>query len=97
MPAVLLTFAPKCFLCVAAYAGAGFALRSAGAELCGASPVSANPWLIGLAGFGIVAGAIGLGAARRRYARQRESQYSQRLNPASTTTAIPLAESGMSR
>jgi hypothetical protein len=37
LPAVLVALAPKCLLCVAAYAGLGAALGVGGQELCGAS------------------------------------------------------------
>jgi len=55
LPAALLALAPKCLLCIAAYAGLGAALGFGGREICGAranSPASLTLSLvwIGLAG-----------------------------------------------
>ena len=50
-PAALVPVAPKCILCVIAYAGLGTALGLGGPELCGAPDGSpAFPLLLGLAG-----------------------------------------------
>ena len=57
-----LALAPKCLLCLAAYAGIGAALGLGGPEICGASgrPLSLGTmWLVLLA-----IGAIGLAARR---------------------------------
>lgn len=51
VPAALFAVAPKCFLCVLAYAGLGAALGLGGPELCGAPDrSSAFPLVLGLAG-----------------------------------------------
>lgn len=52
--AAMLALAPKCVLCVAAYAGIGafLGMRIGGPEICGASaapPVGAIAWLAGAA------------------------------------------------
>lgn len=61
----LLALAPKCLLCVAAYAGIGAALGLGGREICGAparSPGDLASW-IPLAG--AILGFIGFLASRR--------------------------------
>lgn len=63
IPAALLALAPKCVLCLLAYAGAGAALGLGGPELCGAAAGPAGQWLWLLAGAGAV---LGLVAWRRR-------------------------------
>jgi hypothetical protein len=51
VPAALFAVAPKCILCVIAYAGLGTALGLGGPELCGAPDrVSALPLLLGTVG-----------------------------------------------
>jgi hypothetical protein len=51
LPAALFAVAPKCLLCVIAYAGLGTALGLGGPELCGSTDrVSALPLLLGLGG-----------------------------------------------
>ncbi len=55
-PAALLVLAPKCVLCLLAYAGVGAALRFGGPEICGAGnpvPLSTAGWLI-VCGFGLI-------------------------------------------
>ena len=55
-PAAALAFAPKCLLCVLAYAGLGAVLGLGGRELCGApaeSPVQAIWPVLVLAGVAI--------------------------------------------
>src|SRR5258705_322291 len=52
-PAALLTVAPKCALCLLAYAGLGAALGLGGPEICGAQSGPAGMWawpLLGGAG-----------------------------------------------
>jgi hypothetical protein len=55
-PAALLALAPKCFLCVLAYAGLGAALGLGGPEICGASAGSPASWALPLAWLGVVGG-----------------------------------------
>lgn len=53
IPAALLALAPKCVLCLLAYAGLGAALGLSGPEICGATSSTIShwiPWLPVLAG-----------------------------------------------
>ena len=59
MSAGLLTFAPKCVLCVMAYLAAGTALRFGGPELCGAPAGPGTHWLAWLPALGLALGAAG--------------------------------------
>jgi hypothetical protein len=45
LPAALLALAPKCLLCLAAYAGLGTALGLGGGELCGAPASAMESWM----------------------------------------------------
>jgi hypothetical protein len=45
IPALLLAFAPKCAVCLLAYAGLGAALGLSGPELCGAPPAASGQWV----------------------------------------------------
>ena len=63
-PATLLALAPKCVLCLLAYAGLGAAIGLGGPELCGAPAGTAGSWASmfawlggvgGLATFGLLA------------------------------------------
>ena len=63
IPAALLALAPKCVLCLLAYAGAGAALGFGGPELCGAAAGPAGHWLWLLSGAVVVPGLV---AWRRR-------------------------------
>lgn len=67
-PAALLALAPKCILCVLAYAGLGAALGLGGPEICGASVGSPAAWATVLAWLGVAVGlgAVGVSACRRR-------------------------------
>ena len=67
LPAGLLAVAPKCVLCVLAYAGLGTALGLGGPEFCGGSAGSPGAWASSLAWFGLAGGlgALGLFAGRR--------------------------------
>jgi hypothetical protein len=71
-PAALLAVAPKCLLCVAAYAGLGAVAELGGPELCGA-PGALPDWSLGisaLAWMGFAGGLIGGGVfVGRRVAR----------------------------
>lgn len=60
LPVVFLTVAPKCILCLAAYAGIGTAVSR---EICGASAEDGMLW-IEIAG--ATAGILGLAAVLRR-------------------------------
>ena len=55
LPAVLLAAAPKCVLCLLAYAGVGAALGLGGSEMCGATDSVALP--AGLTLTGVLAAA----------------------------------------
>ncbi len=48
IPAALLTLAPKCILCVLAYAGLGTALGLGGQEICSASSEATGHWTVWL-------------------------------------------------
>lgn len=56
LPTALLALAPKCLLCVLAYAGLGTAIGLGGPEICGASTNSPGAWASSLAWPGIAAG-----------------------------------------
>ncbi len=58
VPIVLLTFAPKCVMCVLGYAGLGVALGLTGPELCGAPGSSSGPWLTWVSALGLATGAV---------------------------------------
>ena len=62
-PAALLMLAPKCLLCLAAYAGLGAVLGLGGPELCGA-PVH-GAWWLWLPFLGVALGITGFFACRR--------------------------------
>jgi len=66
---VALALAPKCLLCLAAYAGAGAALGLGGPELCGAPAASGGSWSGLLPAVGVAAGLTGFFVQRRRGAR----------------------------
>jgi len=68
LPATALALAPKCLLCVLAYAGLGAALGLGGPELCGAPAGSPASWAPSLAWLGVTGGigAFGFLASRRR-------------------------------
>lgn len=73
VPLSLLALAPKCVLCVIAYAGLGAALGAGGAELCGAvaaPSVSVASLATPLAWFGLAGGVGAAGIlARARVAK----------------------------
>jgi len=66
IPAALLALAPKCVLCLLAYAGLGAALGLGGPELCGGTSSPTGPWAAGL---GVLAGTAGLGALLARWVK----------------------------
>ena len=55
IPAAFLGLAPKCVLCLLAYAGLGAALGLGGPEICGASSGATGHWTVWLAALGIAA------------------------------------------
>jgi hypothetical protein len=59
-PAALLALAPKCLLCVAAYAGLGAALGLGAPEICGASAGLEFSWSGALAVVGTALAATGI-------------------------------------
>lgn len=69
----LLALAPKCLLCVLAYAGIGTALGLGGPEICGAPAATPHAWTFSLALPGIALGAAGfIGARKCRRSRTLE-------------------------
>ncbi len=62
VPAALLALAPKCVLCVAAYAGFGAVLGLGSPEFCGVDPGSEAAWVSSLAWIGFASGLGALGA-----------------------------------
>ncbi len=78
-PLALLALAPKCFLCVASYAGLGALLGLGGPELCGAPAGSPGSWASSLAPLGAaLAGVAVFAAIRRRHALRLERQLDTR-------------------
>ena len=59
-PVALLALAPKCMLCVLAYAGIGAFFGFQGPEICGASASPRGLWASPLAQFGFALGIAGL-------------------------------------
>jgi hypothetical protein len=72
-PAALLALAPKCLVCVLAYAGLGAALGLGGPEICGASAGSPGSWAASLAWLGGAA-AAGVSGALLRGPRRGRSE-----------------------
>jgi len=66
LPVALLALTPKCFLCLAAYAGLGAALGLGGPEICGAPSGTIHPWAWSLAFGGLTLGVLSYYARRRR-------------------------------
>ncbi len=65
-PAALALLAPKCLVCVAAYAGLGAALGLGGREMCGAAAASPGAWASPLGFLAAAFAALGLLAGLRR-------------------------------
>ena len=79
----LLALAPKCLLCVAAYAGLGAALGLGGPELCGGSTSGMSATQLGIAavaGGGIFLVAAG-GVASHRCSRKGNSPTETAARP----------------
>jgi hypothetical protein len=76
LPAAVFALAPKCLLCVLAYAGLGAAMGLGGPEICGASADSPVSWVSSLAWLGVAAGlgTLVLLASCRRCAGETESK-----------------------
>ena len=55
-PAALLALAPKCVLCLLAYAGLGAAFGVGGPEICGASAGASAAWASTLPWLGVAGG-----------------------------------------
>jgi hypothetical protein len=89
IPAALLALAPKCVLCVLAYASAGAALGLGGPEFCGAP---AGPWTWLLPVLGAALGASGFLAWNRRSGRARSGFDPMPAAPAASLSAAPPAE-----
>ncbi|MEO7414239.1 MAG: hypothetical protein ABIZ81_12870 [Opitutaceae bacterium] len=60
-PTALLALAPKCLLCLAAYAGLGATLGLGGPEVCGGSNGGLGSWASSLAWLGLAGGLGGFG------------------------------------
>ena len=65
-PTALLALAPKCVLCVLAYAGLGAALGIRDPEICGETAGPRGPWAPALAAIGVALASLALLAALRR-------------------------------
>ena len=89
VPAALFALAPKCALCVLAYAGVGAALGLGGQEFCGAP---AKPWAWLLPVVGAALGAIGFLAWNRWSGRARSGFGTMPAAPAASLSATPAAE-----
>lgn len=61
LPTALLALAPKCLLCVLAYAGLGAVLGLGGPEICGAAAGSPGSWASTFAWLGVAGGLGTLG------------------------------------
>jgi hypothetical protein len=71
----LVALAPKCLLCVVAYAGLGAVFGLGGPEICGASSDIVDSWTAWLPLSGVVLGASGFLTIRRcRRATQRHDR-----------------------
>jgi hypothetical protein len=71
-PVALFALAPKCAVCVLAYAGVGALLGIRGSQLCGATGGPMDSWAASLALFGVSLGAVGwLAALRQRRSAKR--------------------------
>jgi len=62
----IFAIAPKCLLCVLAYAGAGAALGIGGPEICGAANGEPRFWVFALIACGAMAGFFAFQTCRRR-------------------------------
>ena len=81
IPAALLALAPKCVLCVLAYAGIGAALGLGGPEICGAlGETSGHPaMLLILSGVATVLAALRLFGGNHRNGSSRH--YNDQIQP----------------
>jgi hypothetical protein len=72
----LVALAPKCLLCVIAYAGLGTLFGLGGPEICGASSGAATSWASWLPLSGVMLGASGFLTIRRcrRVTTQRQER-----------------------
>ena len=75
LPATLFALTPKCFLCLAAYAGIGAALGLGGPEICGASSGPTCPRIIALALCGLAAGVIALRSRHRHRCQSGKPEH----------------------
>jgi sulfite exporter TauE/SafE len=81
LPAALFVLAPKCVLCLLAYAGIGAALGLSGPEICGASSSSTmSLWTTVFVLGGAALSVIGL-YARHRAATKTHQHRQNRLGP----------------
>lgn len=82
----VVALAPKCVLCLAAYAGLGALLGIRSREMCG-SAGPGFPWREALAGAGLAVGIVGAVVRRRPKPGQKDT-------PAGLTGAKPAARFG---
>ena len=81
LPAALFALAPKCLLCVLAYAGLGAALGLGGREMCGAPADVPEVWMSWLLLPGCVLGVTGLVAFGRPIWWRRMLKLHRRAKP----------------
>ena len=86
VPAALLALAPKCVLCVLAYAGLGTALGLGGPEICEAA-APGRPWAAGLPMVGLML-VVALAFTRRCRALKRAPVHSAGSTSSSSTSKI---------
>ena len=71
--AAIVAIAPKCLLCVLAYAGAGAAFGIGGPEICGGTNAASRGWAFALVACVAVAGVFAFQACRQRRASKLEA------------------------
>jgi len=74
LPAALLALMPKCFLCLAAYAGIGAVLGFGGPEICGATSSPMSLWVSAFVLGGGALSAIGLYVRHRATTKTHQNR-----------------------